>query len=78
MFRFYLFLNLALLMFKHGISIEFSKHEESKINVLRKLHFQPGRDVNDFPFRNKSLPIKDRVNDLVSIVLCSSILSYKV
>jgi len=64
MFKLFLLLSILYFLFKHGICVEFSHFDKSKISWIRKLHFGDA-DAN-FPFRNKSLPIKDRVDDLVS------------
>ena len=36
-------------------------------NLFEKLHFTSSTNLDSFPLQNKSLPIKDRVDDLVCI-----------
>ena len=55
-------------LFHYGMSIEFSKFEKSQKVLLGKLHYPSSDEAETFPFRNKSLPIKDRVDDLVRTV----------
>ena len=54
-------------LFNSSLSDNFEKLEKQKQNLFEKLHFTSSTNLDSFPFQNKSLPIKDRVDDLVCI-----------